>query len=298
MGAAAAAAWPVWAACPDAGLKDDPRAACAGGMAPDPAAECAAACSPVVAGEPYISAAPARAAAAWSRGGGAGCSLGVAATQLPMSSCPGFAALRFLAAGCAPAAGGPSPGWGGVGWCIAVQPRLASGAGSGRLGPRVAAGRPRGRRTAPEQRARAGAGPRAASQRRLVLAKPSTGEKNEKKRAGRMSRTRAKSILSGSGSILGGSKLGLGCVLPPKNVGCPRKKTRFLNERWLGCAWPTPKWGPKPSRDSSFFARLRENTVAPGHPQINKKHENQEPSCHRNPELREKTWFACTLVRF
>ena len=60
MGAAAAAAWPVWAACPDAGLKDDPRAACAGGMAPDPAAECAAACSPVVAGEPapYISAAP------------------------------------------------------------------------------------------------------------------------------------------------------------------------------------------------------------------------------------------------
>ena len=127
------------------------------------------------------------------------------------------------------------------------------------------------------------------------IGRTSTGEKNEKKRAGRMSRTRAKSILSGSGSILGGSKLGLGCVLPPKNVGCPRKKTRFLNERWLGCAWPTPKWGPKPSRDSSFFARLRENTVAPGHPQINKKHENQEPSCHRNPEKRAKTWFSCTL---
>eukprot|EP01045_Picozoa_sp_COSAG04_P016888 COSAG04_NODE_1451_length_6686_cov_13.172435_3_plen_116_part_00 len=54
MGAAAAAGWPVWAACPDAGLKDDPRAGCVGGMAPEPAAGCAAACSPAAAGEPYI----------------------------------------------------------------------------------------------------------------------------------------------------------------------------------------------------------------------------------------------------
>ena len=237
MGAAAAAGWPVWAACPDAGLKDDPRAACAGGMAPDPAARCAAACSPVVAGEPYISAAPARAAAAWSRGGGAGCSLGVATTQLPMSSCPGFAALRFLAAGCAPAAGGPSPGWGGVGWCIAVQPRLASGAGSGRLGPRVAAGRPRGRRTAPEQRARAGAGPRAASRRRLVCSQVKKTRKNEQ---GGCQERKPKSILSGSESILGGSKLGLGCVLPPENVGCPQEKNTFNRARRWGARGHPP----------------------------------------------------------
>ena len=239
MGAAAAAGWPVWAACPDAGLKDDPRAACAGGMAPDPAARCAAACSPVVAGEPYISAAPARAAAAWSRGGGAGCSLGVATTQLPMSSCPGFAALRFLAAGCAPAAGGPSPsGWGGVG-SIAVQLgcRLASGAGSGRLGPRVAAGRPRGRRTAPEQRARAGAGPRAASRRRLVCSQVKKTRKNEQ---GGCQERKPKSILSGSESILGGSKLGLGCVLPPENVGCPQEKNTFNRARRWGARGHPP----------------------------------------------------------
>ena len=191
---------------------------------------------------------------------------------------------------------GPSPGWGGVGWCIAVQ--LQVGQRGREWPPRAARG---GWEAAGAPHSAGAARPSRSWPTRGIAAarigRTSTGEKNEKKRAGRMSRTRAKSILSGSGSILGGSKLGLGCVLPPKNVGCPRKKTRFLNERWLGCAWPTPKWGPKPSRDSSFFARLRENTVAPGHPQINKKHENQEPSCHRNPEKRAKTWFSCTLPR-
>eukprot|EP01045_Picozoa_sp_COSAG04_P016889 COSAG04_NODE_1451_length_6686_cov_13.172435_4_plen_173_part_00 len=143
------------------------------------------------------------------RGGGGGWALGAHAppAQSLRSSCPDLADLRFLAAGspCL-AAGGPSPGWGGVGWCIAVQQgcRRASGAGSGRLGPRAGGRRPRGRRTVPEQRARAGAGPRAAAPR------TSTGEKNEKKRAGRMSRTQAE--IDCSGSILGGSKLSLGCA--------------------------------------------------------------------------------------
>ena len=73
----------------------------------------------------------------------------------------------------------------------------------------------------------------------------STGEKNEEKRAGRMSRTQAEIDFEWLRINSGRSKLSLGCVLPPKNVGCPREKTRFLNERLAGVRVATPQMGSK-----------------------------------------------------
>ena len=85
-----------------------------------------------------------------------------------------------------------------------------------------------------------------------TLARVLTGEKNEKKRAGRMSRTQAEMILSGSESILGGSKLGLGCVLPPKNAGCPQEKNTFKRARRWGARGHSPN-GPQDRAETPRF---------------------------------------------
>ena len=70
-------------------------------------------------------------------------------------------------------------------------------------------------------------------------------KKTRKNEQGGCQERKPKSILSGSESILGGSKLSLGCVLPPKNVGCPREKNTFLNERLAGVRVATPQMGSK-----------------------------------------------------
>ena len=60
-----------------------------------------------------------------------------------------------------------------------------------------------------------------------------------------MSRTQAEIDFEWLRINSGRSKLSLGCVLPPKNVGCPREKTRFLNERLAGVRVATPQMGSK-----------------------------------------------------
>ena len=132
-------------------------------------------------------------------------------------------------------------GWGGV-------HRRAAGLQAGQRGREWPPGAARGGQKAVGAPHSAGAArPSRSCPTRGIAAPPRvlTGEKNEKKRAGRMSRTQAEIDFEWFRINSDRSKLGLGCVLPPKNVGCPRGKTRFLNERLAGVRVATPQMGSK-----------------------------------------------------